>query len=252
MSDLVGKLVTIAVVVAVALLVQRIVVRAAEKALERAHVPSASIFVNVLRALIWIFALLVTLKPVFGIEPTAFIAALGIVSVAISLGLQDTISNIIAGLGLLLGHVLEPGDRIEVSGLRGVVQDVSWRSTTLVDCAGNVEVIPNSVLNKTSLTKLSPSNFAMGKLNLLVRENADFSVVAKEVEEAACTTIGDKLDPSLGCKTHYVGMEAGGVSLVAYLYVRSDKSALEAADTLMKSLSGKAWLAGPTTKAADI
>ncbi len=95
MTELVGKIVYLAVVVAVALVVQRILVRVARKAFEASDLPSASIFINVLRALIWSLALISVLQPVFGVQPTAFVTALGVVSVAISLGLQDTISNLI-------------------------------------------------------------------------------------------------------------------------------------------------------------
>ena len=137
MSELVGKIVFLAVTVAVALLVQRVVVRIARKALDASDVPSASLFINVLRALIWSLALIAVLEPVFGIQPTAFVTALGVVSVAISLGLQDTISNLIGGLSLLLGHVIKPGDHVVVGGVTGTVADVTWRTTAVVDQIGN-------------------------------------------------------------------------------------------------------------------
>ena len=251
MSDLMEKLVTVMVVVVVTLLVQRIVVRAARGALEHAKVPSASIFINVLRAFIWVCALLAVLRPVFGIEPTAFIAALGVVSVAISLGLQDTISNIIGGLGLLLGHVLEPGDFVDVGGVRGRVCDVSWRSTTLTDCAGNIEVIPNSVLNKTSLTKLTASNFATSTLDLIIRVDADFSAVAQEIMSVTTTVLGDKLDPLQGSKVRYTGMVSGGVALKIFFCLRENQSSIDAADEIMKALSGKYWLAGAEKNASE-
>ena len=117
--ELVGKLVFLAVTVVVALVVQRVVLKVAKRALDASDVPSASLFLNILRALIWAFALMTVLKPVFGLEPTAFVAALGVVSVALSLGLQDTISNLIGGLNLLLGKVVQPGDYVTVGSVTG-------------------------------------------------------------------------------------------------------------------------------------
>ena len=80
---LVGKGIVIAVAVAIALVVQRVTVRLANKALDASDVPNASIFINILRAVIWSLALLSVMKPVFGVDPSGIIAALGVVSVAI-------------------------------------------------------------------------------------------------------------------------------------------------------------------------
>ncbi len=68
-SALIGKIVFLAVVIGVALLVQRIVVHGLKRALDAAGVPKASIFVNIVRAVIWVFALLAVLEPVFGVQP---------------------------------------------------------------------------------------------------------------------------------------------------------------------------------------
>ena len=120
-SALIGKIVFLAVVIGVALLVQRIVVHGLKRALDAAGVPKASIFVNIVRAVIWVFALLAVLEPVFGVQPTAFVAALGVTSVVISFGLQDTVSNIIAGLGLMMGRC----GRFERNGTDGAYRAVS-------------------------------------------------------------------------------------------------------------------------------
>ena len=94
--------VTLVVAVAIAALVQRVVVRLMHRLLDASNLPSASIFINIVRALIWALALLSVMRPVFGVDPAGFVAALGVVSLAISLGMQDTISNIIGGISLLL------------------------------------------------------------------------------------------------------------------------------------------------------
>ena len=152
LNALLAKGLTVAAAVVVALVVQHFALRLARRALEASDVPSASIFLNILRALIWSLAVLSILQPVFGMDPSGFVTALGVASVAISLGLQDTISNLISGLSLMAGKVIKPGDKISVGSVTGEVTDVTWRSTTVRHRSGDVEVIPNSVLNKTSLT----------------------------------------------------------------------------------------------------
>ena len=53
----------------------------------------------------------------FGIDVTAFAAALGIGGLAISLAAQDTLADAIAGFLILLDQPFRVGDRIEISGL---------------------------------------------------------------------------------------------------------------------------------------
>ena len=114
LADAIGKVVLVVVVFVAAYVIQRVVSRLAKKVLDTAPVPSASIIINILRGLIWSLGLITIIEPVFGIQPTAFVAALGVGSVALSLGMQDTVSNIIGGLTLMLSRVIEPGDAIKI------------------------------------------------------------------------------------------------------------------------------------------
>ena len=120
--------------------------------------PNASIFINILRAVVWTLAVGTVLQPVFGINPTTIFTALGIGGLAVSLGMKDTIANIIGGFGLMLGRVIQPGDLVNVAGTDGVVEDINWRQTVVRERNGNIKIIPNSILNTASLEKLNPSN----------------------------------------------------------------------------------------------
>lgn len=118
--------------------------------------PSASIIVNIVRGAIWVIGGSIILNTCFGIDTNGVIAALGVGGIAISLGFQDTLSNLIGGLQITFLKLVLPGDNIEVGATAGVVQDVTWRHTTIRDSAGLVSVIPNSVISKTALTHLAP------------------------------------------------------------------------------------------------
>ena len=154
---LVEKGAVIAVAVAIALVAQRLIIGLANKVLENSDVPNASIFINILKTLIWSFALLSVMKPVFNVDPSGLIAALGVVSVAISLGLQDTLSNLIGGIQMTLMGVVRPGDNIEIGSETGVVTDVGLRHTTIITKLGETVIVPNSVISKTSLVQLPPA-----------------------------------------------------------------------------------------------
>ena len=115
-----GKIILLIVVALLAAVIDKALTRIVSKVLDRSQVPNASIFINILRAVVWTLAVGTVLQPVFGINPTTIFTALGIGGLAVSLGMKDTIANIIGGFGLMLGRVIQPGDLVNVAGTDGV------------------------------------------------------------------------------------------------------------------------------------
>lgn len=149
------------VIIAVTAVLARITVRFMRKMLhfnEEKNLPSSSIFVNIARGTVWVLGVCIMLSTCFNVNVSAAITALGIGGIAISLGFQDTIANLIGGLQVSLLRIIKPGDNIEVGSSSGVVKDITWRHTTIRNSKGEEVVIPNSIINKTALTHLPPTN----------------------------------------------------------------------------------------------
>ena len=278
-GNLWGKIVFVVVVIALAILVQRLLVRFAKKTFGSARMPSASIFLNLCRAFVWSIAFLAVLQPVFGVKPTAFVTALGVSSLVISLGMQDSISNIMGGLALMVSHVLSPGDIVNVSGISGEVLDISWRSTTVKDIQGNVQVIPNSVLNKSPLTHLAHGALYQVNVPLSVAKDADLQQVESDIKTSvrAClgkhvaasaagavktdvqgralsaveksllpdspaSQVGSMLGDVGAIQISYTGISGSSVSANLRVYLTDDTDIVEATDKVVRSLVGKSWL----------
>lgn len=241
-STLVGKGVTLAVAVAIAALAGHFLARAARKALDRSRVPSASIFVNVLRAFVWALALLSVMQPVFGIQPTAFVAALGITSLVISFGLQDTISNVIGGLGLMMGHVIEPGDAVSVAGATGVVTDITWRHTVVRTSAGDDVVIPNSVLNKTALTRLSDLSRRECSVAVTVVPGTDPDSVAEDIVRTISEALGDRSWGDVGTIVRFGDITPDGTRADVLMHVETEVGFGEARDLASRALATKPYV----------
>ena len=118
--------------------------------------PSSSIFINIARAVIWMIGGSFILDNCFGINANALVAALGVGGIAISLGFQDTLSNLIGGMQVTFMGIIKPGDNIEVGGVSGVVQDITWRHTAIEDACGQTIIVPNSNISKNTLVHLMP------------------------------------------------------------------------------------------------
>ena len=114
--------------------------------------PSTNIFTNLARLLIITIGLLVLLQTL-GLSITPLLTALGVGGLAISLALKDTLSDLFAGLHILLSGKLKPGDLVALeSGERGTVDNISWRDTNIRDRLNNLIVIPNSRVSTSLIT----------------------------------------------------------------------------------------------------
>ena len=158
-QEWVRNLIWAAALFAVTAAVSKLVTRALHHLLQRDRnpLPNASIFINIARAVVWLLGGSVILDSCFGINASAIIAALGVGGIAISLGFQDTLANLIGGLQVTFMGIVKPGDNIEVGTETGVVQDVSWRHTTIKDSLGQTVIVPNSIISKTALVHLLPA-----------------------------------------------------------------------------------------------
>ena len=89
---------------------------------------------------------LTMLLSLYGINVNALIAALGIGGLAISLAAQDTLSNIISGIMIMLDQPFRVGDRIEIQGLGtwGDVVDIGLRTTRVRTRDNRLVIVPNN------------------------------------------------------------------------------------------------------------
>lgn len=80
----------------------------------------------------------------FGVQTTSVVAAVGAAGLAIGLALQGTLSNVAAGVMLILFRPLKIGDFVAVAGKMGTVRDVTLNFTELADVSNVQVIIPNS------------------------------------------------------------------------------------------------------------
>lgn len=90
-----------------------------------------------------------------GYNISGLIAGLGIGGVAIALAAQDTASNIIGALMIILDKPFEVGDWINVEGKEGCVEEFTFRSTRIREAKNSVVSIPNSTIVNSSITNWS-------------------------------------------------------------------------------------------------
>jgi small-conductance mechanosensitive channel len=80
-----------------------------------------------------------------GVDVAALVAGLGLTGFALGFALRDAVSNLLAGVLILIYRPFEPDDRISVSGLEGIVVEIDLRYTTL-QAQDRKFLVPNSML----------------------------------------------------------------------------------------------------------
>ena len=237
-----GKLIWLATVIVAAVIISKLVSRGLRTLLNRSQVPSASIFINLARVLIWVIAVTIVLQPVFGINPTTLITALGVGGVAISLGMKDTIANVIGGFGLMLGKVIQPGDLVTVAGTTGVVKDITWRHTVVKARSGDEIVIPNSVLNTSSLERVTEASEGCVTVPFTLKSGTDLESASMRmiatVGKATAEYAADGNPPLV----KFTGFSPYGVEGEIMVFAKPGIFASTIRDAAVRSLAGEEFL----------
>lgn len=97
---------------------------------------------------IFFIAGLIIVSQVFGQSLGGILATSGVAAAVVGFSVQRTISDLFAGLGLNIEHVIRLGDWIEIpGGAVGRVVQVTWRTTHFETIDGRLIVVPNSSLS---------------------------------------------------------------------------------------------------------
>ncbi len=148
--------------------------------------------------------IIIAVLALWGIDTTALITGAGVLTLIVGLGMQSLISDVVAGLFIVLENEFNVGDIVTIDGFRGTVVAIGIRTTKL-DALGNIKIVNNSdirgVLNQT----VNPST-AKSLIDIEYGESLE------RVEEIVKTKLPDiKIEGVLG-SISYDGVAALGAS----------------------------------------
>jgi moderate conductance mechanosensitive channel len=136
---------------------------------------------SVVRFLLVVFVLL-TISAQLGFNVAPLIAGASIAGVAIGLGAQSLVKDVLAGFFILLEDQYGVGDVVRVGTYSGVVERMTLRATVLRNLEGQVHVIPNgSIQGVTVLTK----EWARAVVDVTVGYSEDLQKVFRVLEIVA-------------------------------------------------------------------
>ena len=128
-------------------LLARLVRRAVDHSMHRANLRISQLLhrmiVNAAHNAVLGLALLIALSQL-GFSLAPLLAGLGVVGFILGFAMQDSLSNLAAGMMILINRPYDVGDMVEISGVFGKVQHMSMVSTSVLTIDNQKLVVPNS------------------------------------------------------------------------------------------------------------
>jgi len=125
----------------------------------------------------WLYAILSTL----GVPVGTLIASAGIFSVALGLGAQGFVSDIVTGFFILLEDQFDVGDYVKIETVEGTVSAMGLRTTQITSADGTLNFVPNRKI-------LIISNQSRNDMRVLIDLHITASTPATELTQAIETT----------------------------------------------------------------
>ncbi len=160
-------------------------------------------FIKYVAVIIIIFLILAT----FGVDTTALIAGIGILSLIVGLAIQPLLQDIIAGIFIVFEKTYDIGDVVVVDNFRGTVTEIGIRTTKIKDAGGDIKVINNSDI-RTLINMTGDLSIAISDVDI------EYSESLERVEEVIANNlqvIKDKI-PSIIDGPYYKGVASLGAS----------------------------------------
>ena len=190
---------------------------------------------SIVRYAIIIVAILAILDQ-FGIQMTSLVAVLGAAGLAVGLALQGTLSNVAAGVMLVVLRPFHVGNQIQAAGFTGHVEEVGLFATVIRTDENKVITVPNKLLSDApvinysrlpvqtaiNITFLLPYSTDLGKAIEVLRK-----IAAEHKKEDALIGVDELGDAALKLRFSAAApmADADAVKLSLNLAIRSQLAA---------------------------
>lgn len=155
-NPLISKILFSVVLLVIGILAIRVVMSLVKKALNKSKLEKAahSLILSLASAVLYVL-LGLSVASALGIDVTGIVALASVLTLALSLALQNMVSNIIGGFTILYTHPFHSGDYVEIAGQAGTVQEINMTYTKLATPDNKVISIPNSAVVAAQIVNYS-------------------------------------------------------------------------------------------------
>jgi small conductance mechanosensitive channel len=157
----------------------------------------------------------------FGVQTTSLVAVLGAATLAIGLALQGTLSNVAAGVMLVLFRPYRHGDFVEIGGQSGTVKEISLFTTELATPDNVAITLPNGLCWGAAIKNYSAHPTRRCDLAFGISYSDDIDLAMKTVI-GVVREDGRFLDAPAEPWVRVIGLGASSVDLQLRAWVKSE------------------------------
>ena len=141
-----------------------------------------TLFKSIARYIVYFFAVASILGEIgLGITAGSILATAGIGGIALGFGAQELVKDVVAGAFFMFENQFRIGDTIEAAGVKGMVEEITLRTTNIRVYTGELIIVPNGKIDK--VTNYNKGNYLFGvTVSILNAVDIDKTIEIMETE----------------------------------------------------------------------
>ena len=216
--------------------------------LKASNIAAISLLTNIVRAVIAIIVVFFLGENVFSIQMSGMVQALGVTTLVVSLGLQDLIKSVVAGMLIVAGDIVSVGDQVIMGEHRGEVMDINWHQITLRDRDGIPHVVPNSKLMSDNFMRVTGRMACRHMFECDIAPGVDLPLVKTDIEAIAARVLTQRgwIAPNYMPQVVFIGSSAFGTRASVRIFISDIEYAVRSMDAVMCAIGERGYLADCT------
>jgi len=209
---LIATVLPVAIIAVAGILIIRAVLRLVEKALEKSKLEKAAhgLIKTVIRVVLYgLLALILADK--LGIDVTGVVALASVLTLAVSLSVQNALTNLISGFTLLYTKPFASGDFVEIAGQSGTVQEIGLTYTKLSTADNKSVSIPNGAVTSAQIVNYT----VLGTRRVDVTVSASYEAPVEQVLSALRQA--GQVETALETPAPFAAVQSYGESAINYV-----------------------------------
>ena len=172
--------------VVICLIVIKILLKITDKVLAKSKLDkSLHALIRSFAKILLLFVAVMIVASALGINVSSLLAVLSIAGVAVSLAIQDILSNFFSGVVLLGSHPFKVGDYVTIGGQTGTIVETGLTHTKLHTLDNQVILVPNSAVTSNVITNVTAEDTRRVDFTFTASYEADPEKVKAALTEAA-------------------------------------------------------------------
>lgn len=172
--------------IVICLVVIKILLKITDKVLAKSKLDkSLHALIRSFAKILLLFVAVMIVASSLGINVSSLLAVLSIAGVAVSLAIQDILSNFFSGVVLLGSHPFKVGDYVTIGGQTGTIVETGLTHTKLHTLDNQVILVPNSAVTSNVITNVTAEDTRRVDFTFTASYDAPAETVKKALQEAA-------------------------------------------------------------------